>query len=173
MSRLFLIPLFLVFATGKSFAIDPHFKPWCPRTQSLVISQVVPSDEFDIKVGGRYLVGKGPFFISERAVAVTRSAGATLTLPDGSSITMGPNSELVLDEFGYDPPTSTQNFSVELIKGKALFSSSGNNIEFEINTPIALTAPPQRPSDVPTRPPGVEEKVNNPKGALAESNCQS
>ena len=56
--------------------------------------------------------------LDTRARAVTGpDAHATFILPDGTSLVIGPNSELVLDDFVHDPETSASKMAARLSKG--------------------------------------------------------
>lgn len=56
--------------------------------------------------------------IDNRTKIVTgKNSRAYMILPDGTSFTVGANSEMVLDDFVYDPRTGIQKFSIKLAKG--------------------------------------------------------
>src|SRR5687768_4247894 len=79
--------------------------------------------------------------ISHRERVQTTSAGSVqLLFVDKTSITIGPNSDLAIDEYVYDPKTSTGKLAASLSKGLMRFvggqiSHSGNA---EITTPSAV-----------------------------------
>lgn len=69
---------------------------------------------------GRELTGKeaAGVAIDNRTKIVTGpDSRARMILPDGTSFTVGPNSEMVLDDFVYDPSTSVQKLGIKLTKG--------------------------------------------------------
>ena len=60
-------------------------------------------------------IGANVFF--KERIATSETGQTQLLFLDASSLTVGPNSELVLDEFVYDPETSTGTLALTISKG--------------------------------------------------------
>src|SRR5260221_4616393 len=76
--------------------------------------------------------------VFEREHVVSKPDGqAALLFRDGSSFTIGPNSDLVLDEFAYDPNTGKGQAALSL--GKGVFRFVGGKLSKDGS--VALTTP--------------------------------
>ena len=65
-------------------------------------------------------------------------SAAEVTFLDETTISMGPDSSLVLDEFVYDPDPSNSSFVVTITEGALRFTSGVLPSDaYEINTPVA------------------------------------
>lgn len=77
-----------------------------------------------VTADGRRLSGKDAANVpvDKRVTAITGPDGwARLTLPDGTLFTIGANSNMVLDEFVYDPKPGIGKMTANLIKGSCRF----------------------------------------------------
>lgn len=87
----------------------------------------------------RQAVVKDPVFLGDEIVSFEDSALQVL-LKDETVFTVGPNCEMVIDEFVYDPETADGSLSASITKGAFRFMS-GNTAsdpdDVEINTPVA------------------------------------
>ncbi len=80
----------------------------------------VRGDVYFLTADGRKLTGAeaaGIAIDNRTKIFTGKDSGALLLLPDGTAFTVGPNSELVLDDFVYDPNTSTQKMGLKLTRG--------------------------------------------------------
>ena len=87
----------------------------------------------------RVLVPKLDLFENERIQTDDRGVTQVLLL-DGTNLTVGPNSDLVIDRFVYDPDTSAGEFAAEL--GRGVLRFVGGQISKRgraaITTPVAV-----------------------------------
>lgn len=104
---------------GRSFAPQPPPPPDPNRTW--VIDHVSYTGEFYIVTrDGRRLAGQNAakVTIDAGARAITGPSGhAVLTLPDGSTFTIGPGSEIALDSFVYEPGAGVRKVTMNFVKG--------------------------------------------------------
>lgn len=80
----------------------------------------VQGDVYFLTADGRKFTGGhvAGINIDNRTQIVTgKDSQAHLLLLDGTSLTVGPNSELVLDDFVYDPETKLAKLGIQLAKG--------------------------------------------------------
>lgn len=80
----------------------------------------IQGDVLFVTGDGRRLLGQeiAGVSIDNRTTVVTRKdSRAHLLLPDGTTFTIGANSEMVLDDFVYDPVTNMQKMTLKLAKG--------------------------------------------------------
>ena len=75
-----------------------------------------------VAIVGRQVVSGEPIFLQDGIHSGTRS-GMQILLLDQTVFTIGPDSELVIDEFVYDPKTSAGKLSAEITKGVFRFVS--------------------------------------------------
>ena len=75
-----------------------------------------------VSIVGRQVVSGEPIFLKDAIRSGTRS-GMQILLLDQTVFTIGPESELVIDEFVYDPRTSAGKLSAEITKGVFRFVS--------------------------------------------------
>lgn len=98
----------------------------------------------------------------DERITTSQKGRTHLLFLDGSALTVGPNSEIVLDEFVYDPGTKTGSIALNATKG--LFRFVGGKISkqggVQIKTPTALigirggigiisVTPPQQSGSLP------------------------
>jgi hypothetical protein len=75
-----------------------------------------------LPIVGRQVVGGEPIFLQDGIKSGARS-GMQIMLLDETVFTIGPESELVIDEFVYDPKTNAGKLSAEMTKGVFRFVS--------------------------------------------------
>ena len=75
-----------------------------------------------VAIVGRQVVSGEPIFLQDGIRSGSRS-GMQILLLDQTVFTIGPESELVIDEFVYDPKTSAGKLSAEITKGVFRFVS--------------------------------------------------
>ena len=63
-----------------------------------------------------------PLFVSDRLVSAP-FASAGIVFHDGTRLTLGPSSELLVRDYVFDPAASRYAFSVYLAKGAAVYAS--------------------------------------------------
>jgi FecR-like protein len=91
----------------------------------------------DVRVGGRNLSVGGDINAQERVVTGAASTAQLLFL-DQTNLDIGPNSEVTLDRFVYDPNRGTGNVVVNASKGALRFvSGSQRPGTYTIKTPVA------------------------------------
>ena len=86
-----------------------------------------------------------PFALGERggrtyaneAVRALEASSASIRLDDGTVLDVGPNSEITLDSFIYDPERGEQRLSLRFLSGIVRFTTGSMEKQaYEINTPV-------------------------------------
>ena len=86
-----------------------------------------------------------PFALGERgkrtfaneAVRALEASSASIRLDDGTVLDVGPNSEITLDSFIYDPKRGEQRLSLRFLSGIVRFTTGSMEKQaYEINTPV-------------------------------------
>lgn len=89
--------------------------------RSFVLDQVASQGEFYVLTrDGHKLNGQNAAQvpIDNGAKAITGPSGSVLiTFSDGSTMTLGPNTEIAIDDFFYDPNYGVKKFSVKIVIG--------------------------------------------------------
>lgn len=79
--------------------------------------------------------------LSNEIISTGADSSTVLEFDDGTSIAIGPNSEVMLDSFIYDPGTNTGNLSVSVLSGVTQFVSGSLPSEsYSIDTPAGVGA---------------------------------
>lgn len=81
----------------------------------------------------------GTKIVSQERIRTTGGGSLQVMFNDKSTMTIGPNSDLVIDEFVYDPNASGGNFATSLTKGALRFVGGqiSHTTGAEIKTPVA------------------------------------
>ncbi len=109
---------------------------------SVGVTSAVNPDAFGFEPGKasrKLILGKKVIF-KERIKTASKGLVQILLL-DGSSFTVGPNSDLVIDEFVYDPKSNTGKLTASLAKGAFRFIGgklSKKAGAVKVKTPLAL-----------------------------------
>ena len=127
---------------GLSFALSAAIGP--AEANKVGVAAAVNPDAFSSLAGApqsQLNIGKSIFF-NER-IATTTSGLVQVLLVDGSTFTVGPDSDLVIDKFVYDPNKGTGQIAASFSKGVMRFvggkiSKSDNAVT--INTPAGAMA---------------------------------
>ncbi|MBP9866111.1 MAG: FecR domain-containing protein [Candidatus Omnitrophica bacterium] len=80
----------------------------------------VEGEVFFLTADGRKLTGAeaaGVAIDNRTTIFTGKDSRAFMILPDGTSFTVGANSEMMLDDFVYDPSTDMQKMTLKLAKG--------------------------------------------------------
>ena len=86
-------------------------------------------------------VADGQQAISNEMLSSYADGAVTIEFLDGTVISMGPNSDLILDEYIYDPGTNQGKMSVNIVSGLVKFVSGDMSSEsYEIATPVGVAA---------------------------------
>ena len=86
-------------------------------------------------------VAEGQQAISNEMLSSYADGAVTIEFLDGTVISMGPNSDLILDEYIYDPGTNQGKMSVNIVSGLVKFVSGDMSSEsYEIATPVGVAA---------------------------------
>lgn len=86
-------------------------------------------------------VADGKQAISNEMLSSYADGAVTIEFLDGTVISMGPNSDLILDEYIYDPGTNQGKMSVNIVSGLVKFVSGDMSSEsYEIATPVGVAA---------------------------------
>lgn len=105
--------LVALFVSGIAGAQDAHVAIFKNISGSL---KVIRNDSpIDATVGM-------PLFKSDRVVSTAGATGG-IAFKDGTSITIGPSSEISIRDFAFEPAESKYAFSMYLAKGTAIYSS--------------------------------------------------
>ena len=79
--------------------------------------------------------------ISNETLSTFMESGVTVQFLDGTLLTIGPNSEIVLDEFVYDAEANKGKMSLKILSGIVKFVSGRMSSEsYEIETPSGMAA---------------------------------
>ena len=77
--------------------------------------------------------------ISNETLSSFLESAATVTFDDGTTLVIGPNSEVILDEYMYDPATNEGTLSLNILSGLVKFvSGSMTKDSYAIETPSGL-----------------------------------
>lgn len=83
----------------------------------------------------------GDRLISNEIVSSYENGLAVLTFDDGSTLTVGPYSEILLDEYIYEPGTSEGSLSINILSGMAkLTTGSMPDGSYKVDTPVGTAA---------------------------------
>ena len=73
----------------------------------------------------------------QRSRACAEASSASIRLDDGTVLDVGPNSEITLDSFIYDPERGEQRLSLRFLSGIVRFTTGSMEKQaYEINTPV-------------------------------------
>jgi len=107
--------------TTNNVTSTPVVNKAVPELANKAIAQVESRGEFYfLTKDGRKLTGKdvNQVPLEEGSKVVTGSTGhVRMTLPDNTTFTVGPYSDLVIDKFVYDPATDARTIMANLSKG--------------------------------------------------------
>ena len=74
---------------------------------------------------------------ANEAVRALEASSASIRLDDGTVLDVGPNSEIMLDSFIYDPERGEQRLSLRFLSGIVRFTTGSMEKQaYEINTPV-------------------------------------
>ena len=130
------------FALGASLALAAGMGP--ARADKVGVAAAVNPDAFSSLSGTpnkQLNIGKSIFY-NER-INTTASGLVQVLLVDGSTFTVGPNSDLVIDKFVYDPKKKTGEMVATFSKGTMRFIGgklSKNEGGVKVNTPAGALA---------------------------------
>lgn len=105
------------------------------------VTSAVNPDAFRQEGGGNKKLILGEPVIFQQRILTSQKGLVQILLIDGSSFTVGPNSDLVIDEFVYDPVKNTGKLTASLTKG--VFRFIGGKLSktagaVKVKTPLAL-----------------------------------
>ena len=102
------------------------------------IAETVSNLVFGVLRGDQRPLSKGSDVFTDQAVRTGSASGAELRLLDETSISMGPESEITLDRFVYDPNRGQGNVILNTTRGVFRFASGKqDSSSYHINTPVA------------------------------------
>jgi FecR protein len=89
--------------------------------------------------GGARQLAIGTDIVSRERIRTTGTGSLQVMFNDRSTMTIGPNSDLVIDEFVYNPNAGSGAFAASLTKGALRFVGGqiSHNAGAKINTPVA------------------------------------
>jgi peptidylprolyl isomerase len=79
----------------------------------------------------------GERLVADQKVTTQVQSAATLKLADDTRLAMGPSSQVVLDEFVYQPEKSLASGAINMAKGLMRFTSAGARMDLKVRTPAA------------------------------------
>ena len=80
---------------------------------------------------------RGGRTFANEAVRAREASSASIRLDDGTVLDVGPNSEITLDSFIYDPERGEQRLSLRFLSGIVRFTTGSMEKQaYEINTPV-------------------------------------
>lgn len=84
----------------------------------------------------------GDAVVASQRLATGKTGAATLTLKDGTVLTIGPDSTMDLAQFDYNPTTQEGNFLLDLLQGSVRVVTGllgkANPDKFKVKTPTSV-----------------------------------
>lgn len=110
------------------------------QQQAGVASIVNPTATGELARRGIRTIQVGDAVFSDERISTGPRGQVQLLLLDKTSVTVGPNSDLVIDRFVYDPATNTGEMAMRFSKGVFRFvgGRASKDQEVEVNTPTAV-----------------------------------
>jgi hypothetical protein len=102
------------------------------------VAAAVKNDVQGIQAGSGRSLSPGSSVFERETVRTGAESVAQLLFLDQTSLSVGPRSEVVLDEFVYNPSSNTGDVVLSATRGAFRFiSGSQNPLSYKINTPVA------------------------------------
>ena len=79
----------------------------------------------------------GETLVANQKVVTQVQSAATLKLADDTRVAMGPSSEVVLDQFFYEPEKNLAAGAINMAKGLMRFTSAAARMDLKVRTPVA------------------------------------
>ena len=126
-------------ATAISALLAGHTAADAQQQRAGVASIVNPTAKGQVSGRSRTIHVGDAVFRNERITTGPRGQ-VQLLLLDKTSVTVGPNSDIVIDKFVYDPSTNTGSMAMRYSKGVFRFvgGRASKNQSVEVNTPTAV-----------------------------------
>lgn len=84
---------------------------------------------------------RGEDALSNETLSSYGDGAVTIKFLDGTQLSIGPNSDVILDEYVYDPEANTGRMSLSILSGVVKFISGKMSSEsYEIDTPVGMVA---------------------------------
>lgn len=129
-------------ATGDTTAAAPT-SPAAPAKDARVGTvKLVQGESWLGKADARRPVASGDGVFEAERVSTGQKGAATITLKDGTVLTMGPNTTMDLSKFQYNTTTQQGNFALDLLQGSVrvvtgLLARINPDL-FKISTPTSV-----------------------------------
>lgn len=129
-------------ATGET-AADAPTSPVAPANDARVGTvKLVQGESWLGKADARRPVASGDGVFEAERVSTGQKGAATITLKDGTVLTMGPNTTMDLSKFQYNTTTQEGNFALDLLQGSVrvvtgLLARINPDL-FKISTPTSV-----------------------------------
>jgi len=120
-----------VWISGKDFPLAPG--EFTIGNSSSVVRTVTGT----VDAGKRYLQYQDDIY-REEVIETFEESATELTFVDQSTLSLGPNSAVVLDRFVYNPDSDTNEFVLSITKGVLRFATGKlRSDSYEIHTPVS------------------------------------
>ncbi len=112
--------------------------PQCAHAQKIGVASSVKNDLQRVAPAPSQAVGAGSSLIANEHLRTGEASSAQLLFLDETSVSMGAQSDLVLDRFVYNPNRAAGNVVLSTARGALRFvTGSQNPTNYTINTPVA------------------------------------
>jgi FecR-like protein len=112
--------------------------PECAQAQKIGVASSVKNDLQRVAPAPSQAVGAGSSLIANEHLRTGEASSAQLLFVDETSVSMGAQSDLVLDRFVYNPNRAAGNVVLSTARGALRFvTGSQNPTNYTINTPVA------------------------------------
>lgn len=118
--------------------LPPAIVPASAQASKVGVASAVKNDVQGIQGGAGRALSPGSSVFERETVRTGAESIAQLLFLDQTSLSVGPRSEVVLDQFVYDPSRGTGDVLLSATRGAFRFiSGSQNPLNYKINTPAA------------------------------------
>lgn len=129
-------------ATGETTAAAPSGPATPPNDARVGTVKLVQGESWLGKADARRPVASGDGVFEAERVSTGQRGAATITLKDGTVLTMGPNTTMDLSKFQYNTTTQQGNFALDLLQGSVRVVTGLlariNPDTFKISTPTSV-----------------------------------
>ena len=106
----------------------------------LAATRPLPASNFGPALERRNLSAGSSLYYLDR-LATEKNARLNASLNDGTTITLGEDAELLIDEYVYDPRSGLSRLALDFVKGAFVYTSgkiaAANGAQVHIRTPVA------------------------------------
>lgn len=127
-----------------------------PPEKAGIVSGVVPGAKGSNQTSGDQVIVIGNDIHRQERITTDANGTVHLLFLDQSSITLGPNSDIVIDRFVFDPDTGKGNLAISTTKGilRVVGGKLSKQADTVVNTPLATIGIRGGITTIETRPNG-------------------